>query len=416
MLLEDSSGAVWVGTVSAGLYRCYSNSVARVDVSNPGILSLAEDREANIWVGTRGGGLARVHRRVTSLINTAAGLPFEGVQSVCQDATGALWAMGDNGVLARCQEGKWTPLSPGGDFSRAYVNCAIADTKGSVWIGTRGGVLYHWSDDQFTDLGLRASLQQKSVRSLHVMRNGDLWVATDSSEVLYRLRGTQLRSFSLPPGRRFIRAMAEDATGNFWAGASDGLLVRVAGDELADQTALSASLSIRSLHGAANGDVWIGYAGAGVGRFRNGSITRFTTDHGLPNDYVSQILEDNRGGVWFAGNRGIFQVRERDFNEVASGAATRLGSVLYGLSEGVPGLQASFDYWPTTVRTPDHRLLFSMLSGLAEVRLEDARLNSRPPAVYIERVTADDRTVGLYQDFHLGNHQPSVAPGVVRAT
>jgi len=67
VLFEDREGSVWVGTVSGGLFHCDSNAVARVEVSNPAILSLTEDREGNLWVGTRGG-LNRIHRLLTSLI------------------------------------------------------------------------------------------------------------------------------------------------------------------------------------------------------------------------------------------------------------------------------------------------------------------------------------------------------------
>jgi signal transduction histidine kinase/ligand-binding sensor domain-containing protein len=399
VLHEDHNGIVWVGTVSAGLYRCESNSITRVEVSNPAILSLTEDREGNLWVGTRGGGLNRLHRRVTSLIKSADGLPFEGVQSVCQDASGARWAVGDNGVLVRNEGAKWNLQSPAGSSGTAYVTCVAADTNGPVWIGTRGGVLYRWADGQFQHLGLRDRLLAKSLRSLLVTRAGDLWIATDSPDVLYRLRGENLQAFNLPSGYRYIRAMAEDAAGNFWAGATDGLLVRVSGDTLVNETAKSASLSIRCLYGAANGDVWIGYAGAGVGRLRNGSITRFSTDQGLLNDYVSQILGDGWDALWLAGNQGIFQVRERDFEDVASGTATRVWPVVYGRSEGVRGLQASFDYCPSSVRAGTDRLYFSMLSGLAEVRLDYARLNYRQPGVFIERVSGDERTFADYQNF-----------------
>ncbi len=401
VLLEDHNGIVWVGTVSAGLYHCDSNAVVRVEVSNPAILSLTEDREGDLWVGTSGGGLNRLHRRITSLINSADGLPFEGVQSVCQDANGALWVVGDNGVLARQQAEKWVVQSPGGATNQTYITCVTAGTNGSVWIGARRGVLYHWVDGQFKNSGLQGSLREKAVRALLLTRGGDLWIGTDAPDVLYRLRGEKLQTFNLPPGYRFIRAMAEDAAGNFWAGASDGLLVRVTGDELVDETAKSAALSIRCLFGAANGDLWIGYAGAGVGRFRNGSITRFNTDQGLLNDYVSQILEDDRDSLWFGGNQGIFQVREKDFDDVANGLATRVWPVVYGRSEGLPGLQASFDYCPNSLRTPSRRLFLTMLSGLAEVRLEYALLNYRQPGVFIERVTADDRTFANYQNFSL---------------
>ncbi|MEY2466562.1 MAG: hypothetical protein QOD03_1083, partial [Verrucomicrobiota bacterium] len=282
--------------------------------------------------------------------------------------------------------------------------------NGSVWVGTWGGGLYQWTAGQFKDLGLQASLHQKSPRSLLVTHNGDLWIGADSPDILYRLRGDKLQTFALPPGHRFIRAMAEDAVGNFWAGASDGLLVRVTGDVLVDETAKSSSLSIRCLHGAANGDLWIGYAGAGAGRLRDGSITRFSADQGLPNDYVAQIMTDNRGSVWFASNQGIFQVRESDFDGVANGLATRVWPIVYGRSEGLPGLQASFDFCPDSLRSSDDRLFFSMLSGLAEVRLDYSRLNYRPPNVLIERVTDDKQIFAVYQAFTTASSTNAAAP------
>lgn len=408
-LLEDREGAVWVGTVSGGLFRCDSNAVTRVEVSNPAILSLAEDREGNLWAGTRGG-LNRVHRRLTSMIEPADGLPFQGVQSVCQDATGALWLVGENGGLVRGGGTNWIVQTPASGSVPAFVTCVAADTNGSVWIGGRRGALFRWDGGEFKNLGLQQSLQEKAVRSLLVTSNGDLWIGTDLPDALYRLRGEKLQSFSLPSGYRFIRAMAEDAAGNFWAGASDGLLVRVTGDTLVNETAKSSSLSIRCLHGEANGDLWIGYAGAGVGRLRNGSITRFSTDQGLPNDYVAQILTDNRGSVWFAGNQGIFQVREQDFDDAANGLAARVWPVVYGRGEGLPGLQASFDFCPDSLRSSDDRLFFSMLSGLAEVRLDYTRLNYQPPNVFIERVTDDERTFAVYQDFNMASSTNKAAP------
>jgi signal transduction histidine kinase/ligand-binding sensor domain-containing protein len=410
VLLEDHNGVVWVGTVASGLYRCESNVIARVEVSNPAVLSLAEDREGNLWVGTRGGGLNRVHRRVLSLINSADGLPFETVQSVCQDATGALWAVGDNGMLARRQAAKWTVQSPAKNPDEAFITCVAADTNGSVYIGARDGALYRWADGKFSGLGLRDQLQGKSVRSLLVTRGGDLWLSTDGPNVLYRWRGGSLHTFEMPPGYRYIRALTEDTAGNIWAGASDGLLVRVTGDTIVNEAAKSGLLSIRCLYGGANGDVWLGYAGGGVGRIRAGQITRYTTENGLPNDYVSQILEDGWDALWIAGNQGVFNVRIRDFDEFASGASTRIWPVVYGRSEGVRGLQASFDYCPASLRAQGGRLIFSMLSGLAEVRLDNTQLNYRQPSVFIERVSGDQKTFAAYQNFGDGAATNGSAP------
>ncbi len=336
---------------------------------------------------------------------------FQSVQAVCQDLTGALWAVGDNGVLVRSQGTNWVVQSPSSGAVPTYVTCVAADTNGAVWVGARQGALYRWANNQFKDLGFQARLLGKAVRSLLVTSTGDLWIATDSAGTLYRLRGETLQTFKLPSGYRFIRAMTEDAASNIWVGASDGLLVRVTGDTLVDETAKSSSLSIRCLYGEANGDLWIGYAGFGAGRFRNGNITRFSTDQGMPNDYVAQILADNRGSLWFAGNQGIFQVREKDFDNVANGVASRLWPMVYGRSEGLPGLQASFDFCPDSLRASGDRLFFSMLSGLAEVRLDYARLNYRAPDVFIERVTVDDRPFIVYQNIAMALSAKGVPPG-----
>jgi signal transduction histidine kinase/PAS domain-containing protein len=396
VIFEDQAGAVWVGTASSGLFRCASGEVVQVRLPNAGILSLVEDREGNLWVGTRGG-LHRVRHRPIAMFRLRDGQPLGVVQSACQDASGALWAVTENGALMRREGDDWTVRSPAGATSREWVTCVASDQSGAIWVGARGGALYRWHDGRFEDLGLRDGLRTMALRSLLVTSGNDLWIATDAPDVLFRLRGEALQSFALPRGDRLIRAMAEDSAGNIWAGASDGMLVRVRGDAVEDKTAKPTSPSIRCLHAAANGDLWIGYAGAGVGRFRDGSVVRLNTEQGMPTDYVSQILTDDRGDLWMAGNQGIFHIRERDFAAVVKGSSKRVLPFLYGRSEGIAGLQATFDYYPSALLSSDKQhLYFSTLTGLAEFRLENARLNHSPPRVWIERLSADHRIFADY--------------------
>jgi ligand-binding sensor domain-containing protein len=238
-LLEDNEGAVWVGTPD-GLFRCDSNSVNRVETSSPIITSLMEDREGGLWAGTAGGGLDHVQRRVVSLIGEAAGLPFTGVRSVCQDASGAIWTVGENWVLARQQDRQWIPVLFDKNISNTHATCVTADAKGRVWVGTDLSTLYRRTDGQFQKFDLGKDLHSGGLRSLFVTKSGDLWIAVDAfntNSCLYRIRNGTVRNFELPSGYRYIRAMTEDAAGNIWAGASDGLLVRVTGNKLIDETA-----------------------------------------------------------------------------------------------------------------------------------------------------------------------------------
>ena len=397
-LFEDRDGAVWVGTESTGLFRCNHGGIRRVQTSYLSILCLTEDREGNLWVGTRGGGLNRVHRSMISLATLENGLPFAGVQSLCQDASGALWAVGNNGTLACQEDKKWVIKHTDSNGSKHYCTCVAANNQGTVWVGTRGGNLVQWDHGNFVNLELREDFQRRSLRALLASSRGDLWITTDATDTIYRLRAGQLKVFKLRSGFRFIRALAEDTAGNIWAGATDGLLVRITGDTLVDETPQPLAHSIRTLYASTNGDLWIGYAGGGVCRLRNGKPSQFSRDQGLPNSYVSQILEDGNDSLWFAGNQGIFKVRTQDFDAVASGAASVVQPFIYGRSEGLQGVQASFDFCPNALRSRDQRLYFSTLSGLAEVRLDYARNNYLPPPVYLERVSADGRVYAAYQD------------------
>jgi len=404
-LLEDRDGAVWLGT-PAGLFRCDSNGVSNIQTPSPIISCLAEDREGGLWVGTVGGGLNRLRPRMVSIAGTAAGLPFEAVRSACQDTPGAIWAIGENSVLARGLNGTWSPVPFDVAVPNTHSTSVIADSNGVVWLGTDQGKLYRWNGGRFEEFNFDNAAHKGAVRSLFVTKAGDLWLATDtvnSSNFLYRIRGDGVKTFPLPTGYRIIRAMAEDAAGNFWAGASDGLLIRVSGDRLTHESTGRQAYSIRSLLATDDGSLWIGYAGFGVGRWRDGKFNRFGTEQGLPNNFVSQILADRDNRLWFAGNRGIFSVPEKDFDDVTAGRESQLQPVLFGRSQGLPNLQASFDFFPDAFRAADGRLYFSMLTGLAEFRTDRVRFNPLPPAVIIERVVADDRTFAEYQAMYSQN-------------
>jgi len=403
-VLEDREGAVWVGTGNAGLFRCDTNGATSVETSYRVISSLMEDREGNLWVGTRGGGINRIQRHVVSLIDSTGAAPLDGIQSMCQDTTGTLWLVEQNGRIVRRRDGQWE-MAPS-DVPPLHAISVAADTQGSVWIGGNKGTLYRWKDGQYQSVNFGGDASLGGVRSLLATTNGDLWVAGDTSEtnnMLYRLRGTNVSRFNLPAGYRFIRAMAEDASGNFWAGASDGLLVRVTGDTLVDETAPVPRYSIRCLWGTPDGSLWIGYAGFGAGRLRDGHLTRFSSEQGLPNNYVSQILSDDHGGIWFAGNQGIFQVRSQEFDDVAAGHSERVQALLYGRNQGLVNLQASFDFCPSCAKLADGELCFSTLTGLAEAQPGRTHLNRLPPVVLIERVAADEKIFAVYQNGALTN-------------
>ena len=406
-LLEDQTGALWIGTAANGLYRRTAAGLETMPTSHDQIACLLEDHEGNIWAGTSGGGLDRLRPRAVELIGTEGGLPFESIRSVCEDTSGAIWVATQNGMLARKQGEDWTEVSLATNWPGGSANCVVSDPRGPVWIGTGGRGLLQYNNGEFKNWRTRNGLASDSIRGLLVSSSGDLWMAFSSA--VQRMHDGKIEDIHLPSGNRYLRAMAEDAGGNIWAGTSEGRLFRITDTEVTDETehVQGGASSIRCLYCTSDGALWIGYAGFGLGRFKGGNYFRLTTKQGLHDDFISQIVADKMDRLWLAGNGGIFQVPVKDLSNVAEGRTNRVRSVLYGRTEGLPSLQASYDAVPGATRSHDGRVWIAMRTGLAVVHTENIRDNPELPPMLIESVAVDGQPMAVY-DSQSAMREPDV--------
>ncbi|MBI5800849.1 MAG: ATP-binding protein [Verrucomicrobia bacterium] len=395
-VFEDRAGAVWVGTATDGLFRCDPSGAVRVETTHGEVVSLAQDTEGNVWAGTGGGGLNRVRPRVLELQGTAAGLPFETVRSVCEDQSGRVWAVALNGELASLENGRWRKATTDETWNGIEATCVAGDGQGGVWVGTRHHGILQLVNGKISPLRLRAGATPMAVRALLLDRAGALWAGVESSGAespngVQRWHHGQVKLFTQPPGSRVVRAMAEDASGRLWLGTPDGTLLRADGEALVEETArtLPQPKPIRSLLATPDGAVWIGYAGTGLGRLKNGRFSRFGPEQGLPDGYVSSLLADGHGALWVACTRGLFRVPFAELQSVADGRAERIRTVPQERAEGLRNLQANYGHWPGALHGRDGRLWFPMRTGLAVVQPDRVRRNTVPPPVLIERVLVD---------------------------
>jgi signal transduction histidine kinase/ligand-binding sensor domain-containing protein len=396
-LLEDDEGAVWIATSFSGLYRYDPSGFEAIPTSHERILSLTEDNEGNIWVGTFGGGLDRIRRRIITLEGTEAGLPFSSVQSLCEAPDGVIWAAAQNGVLAQRVDGRWNSL-PVTDQWPGEATCVTAERNGTVWIGTHQNGLFCWRAGRFVDWGNNAPLRGNTIHNLVVTTNGDLWFSQENPGAVVRLRDGVLKHFPIPTDSRIVRAMADDPAGNIYFGTSKGNLYRIAHDQMVEVTPRPAQdlASIRCLYVTPDGALWIGYAGWGVGCLKEGHYFEVGSEQGLYDDYISHVLDDGHGWLWFGSNRGIFKVRQQDLEDIATGKLSRVRSVHYGRGDGLPSLQATFGDSPDVLRSRDGRIWIPMQTALAVSDPAKLYENPEAPPVLLTRVSVDDRLVARY--------------------
>ncbi len=396
-VLEDRRGGVWVGTSDSGLFHFGPKGFEQVPVSHLAITGLTEDEEGNVWVGTDGGGLNRVRPRVVALENASTGLPFETVQSLTEDATGTVWATTFNGLLLRRRVDGWDTLSAQPDWPGGRATCVAADRQGGVWIGTKDRFLHYWRDGTYRTWRREDGLASRTIHAMTVARNGDLWLGEEMPDVVQRLRDDRFETFQMPPAVRIIRAMTEDSVGAIWAGTSQGTLVRIHDGALVNETRKISTpagfRSIRYLYATPDGLVWIAFADEGLGLMKGGVFHHLTSAQGLPDDNLSQIVADDRGWLWFGGNRGIFKARRSDLEDVALGRVPQLRFLRYGPSEGLRSLQANFGDTPGALCGSDGRIWMPMRTALAAITPEAENENAKPPAVLLTRIGLNEQTL-----------------------
>ena len=112
--------------------------------------------------------------------------------------------------------------------------------------------------------------------------------------------------------------------------------------------------------------MWIGTA-AGLNRYENGGVFAFTRKHGLFDDLVNHIVEDDEGMFWISCNRGIYRVNRKELNEVAAGRQEPVGHVAYGEADGMLTSETNGEYQPAGCKSTDGRIWFPTQRGIVVI-------------------------------------------------
>lgn len=393
-LLEDQQGILWMATSRRGLFALHhSGRMTSVTTSHQSILSLCEDREDNLWVGTQGGGLNRVRETPFEVLDSRSGLPSDIVHSLSEDRFGRMWFVPQGVGLAVLRNGACQVLAPRDPLGTQLLGVAPS-ADGGVWIATLYDGLVYWSEGSSRRLTMADGLAGPRADALLEDRKGRLWIGYHA-EGLGCLSGTNLVHYTMAqglPGMN-VRALAEDASGRLWVGTGEGGLARFS-DGRFEATPLPAGIgAVNAIAPLPDGTLWLGTLAGGLVRVQAGKVARLTASHGLPDDFVANLLMDDAGNLWGGSSKGLFRVTLRDLNALAEGRAQRLAVCAYGRSDGLADFTFPGASQPSAWRSRDGRLWFASAKGAVAVDMARLTVNQDPPPVLIEEVRCGSRTL-----------------------
>lgn len=419
-LLEDHTEAVWIATDGNGLFRYNGSGFERIETSHASVLSLAEDREGNIWAGTGGCGLDRITFRGVRLEAMENDQMPSQIQSICEDADGILWGATQNGALVSRVNGRWMPVLTNAPF--AGIATCVAAGDGGVWVGTQKGKLFCLGSGldaaRETYLAAMAGVQRMTawagdtnytiwevnladfpILGLLPASNGDLWIAGD--KVLQCLHRGQIKNIKLPRDIRYY-AIAEDAGGKIWIGGGDAFMY-FDGKKLVDRTPhlKLSGRPICCIYATDDGYIWIGSRGGGLIRYKNAHAEQVGSNQGLADDYISQIVEDRRGWLWFGANHGIFKIRKEELDLAMKNRNIHLRPIIYGENEGLASLEALYSVtapyiFSRAILDRDGRVWLLTHKGVVVAAPAVLSDDLAPPPVLLTQVVLDGQATASY--------------------
>jgi signal transduction histidine kinase/ligand-binding sensor domain-containing protein len=117
-----------------------------------------------------------------------------------------------------------------------------------------------------------------------------------------------------------IVALAQTTDGTLWIGGRTGL-TRFDGMRFVPYPGRSEQplqqINVSALMAAPDGSLWIGFRPSGVALLKNGRVTRYGKQDGLPDGTVQQFALDPDGSVWVAARLGVAHFEGGQWTKVA---------------------------------------------------------------------------------------------------
>lgn len=388
-LFEDHSGVLWVGTYGRGLnkldlrakkFELFTNRPwEKNSLSGDRVISFFEDSKNQIWIGLRGNGINILNKEKNIVaISDNVGDPFYGqsVSSFFEDPEGGLWVGSWGGGIVIMNQKNISILLNGGKptfdtllTESRSVEKIIEDYEGHVWLSTTSGLLEYipGQDDYYA---------------------GDF-------------RSYTSRDIGSPLTENFIRDIyiekhPIDGEKIVWVGTINGLnrlslkgnqynVAQIYSDPKSPSSLPSNFISV--IMEDQSGFLWFSGLGGGIAKMISGrdgkselAFEVFRKADGLPNNEIETILEDDLGQFWMGGY-GLtrFDPKSRDM-------------VGFDINDGLQS--NAFKVW-SALKMKNGDLIFGGTKGFNIFNPSEIKINEIHPKLTLTDIKVNNETVSV---------------------
>jgi signal transduction histidine kinase/ligand-binding sensor domain-containing protein len=259
---------------------------------------LLEDSRGFIWVGTLGGGVARLGASGFKVFGAAEGLQVRAVSALLEDRRGHLWVCGRDGGLSEIAGERVINHGEAEGLTESRIYALALDREGRLLVGSGHG-LYRLEQGRFVKQPLPGEWSQLPLFSLVQAANDEVWGLSRKGRLI-RWDGRELKEAFIPGHRgEELQDLQLDPQGHVWA------LTLTSLHRLTEQgwveeslTGTKPGLRCQTLSFSKAGEPLVAIGSQGIWYRRNGVAHVLTAQDGLPKDNITVALWDSQGGLW----------------------------------------------------------------------------------------------------------------------
>lgn len=180
------------------------------------------------------------------------------------------------------------------------ILCSYCDKAGKMWWGTDGGGVCCYDGKTFTTFNTSNGLPNNHIWCIMEDNAGNFWFGTDGNGVCF-YNGKSFKTFTVTDGlpSNKVNCILQDKYLNIWFGTNNGLC-SFNGKKFINYQLINGVTNLPVICSFAdkNDNLWFGTSSFGIFCFSKNTFTNFTTNQGLPSNYISSINDDSKGNIW----------------------------------------------------------------------------------------------------------------------
>ena len=378
-----------------------------------------------IWIGSEAGGLNKMTKRLLLIDNyihnseNTGSISKNPVNSVYEDNKGNLWVGCVEGGLnyKQAQSRRFIHYTTANGLSHNSVSALVATTGNHLWVGTWGGginILDKTSNHVINNLSSNSTgynIDFIGMLEYDTLNNG-MWIGSNRGIFFYDLTTNKLTNplpSSIINNIQGCLGCIIDKKNNLWIGTTIGVVIIDLKSFHKNHTQFSCRVfranpqnrasaflnKTTSFLQASDGTMWIGSNGYGLIKIIQSKPHKIffkpiTTNEGLANNNVMQILEDKYHHLWIATCNGLscFTPQTGHF-------------VNYTKADG---LCCNQFYWNGCFKSPNSgHLYFGNINGLIEINAELSKQNITAGKVVLTMLNVGNKSILPHDDHYLNS-------------